>query len=303
MKLSLPRLGASIFALGLGSALPAAAQMPIAGNYGLGAGLGQSSAILPPPGTHVIENGWIGYDIDRFVDGNGKDTGAPGVDVRATRLAFRYVVPDVTLLGGDYAPGLVLTYRDQVLRPEPGSKTAYQPGDAVFTPIALGWHQGTWHTQVSYTIWIPTGKFEEGGQTNTGKGLWSQMFYAGTTWRQETDLPWAVTLQARYETFGKQKDTDIRPGDVFSIEAAIGKEVVSGLSLGLLAATSFQVTQQTGTPGGNPDKYRINIAGGEIVWKPKSLPGAQVALRVGKDFDNRNTSEGIASLLSLAYAF
>ncbi|MXU65004.1 SphA family protein [Oceanomicrobium pacificus] len=297
------RIGVHVLALFLWLSSPAAAQAPIAGNYGIGAGLGQTSAILPPPGTRVIENGWIAYSIDRFVDDEGKDIGAPGGDVHAARLAFRYVFPGIEILGADYSAGLVLSYRDQVLRPAPGSGTAYQQGDSVITPIALGWHMGAWHTQVSYSIWVPTGKFEDGGQTNTGKGLWSQMFYVGTTWRQEADLPWAATLQARYETFGEQKDTDIRPGDVFSLEAAVGKEVVPGLSLGVLAATSFQVSQQSGTPGGNPEKYRINVAGGEIVWKPSSLPGAQVALRVGKDFDNRNTTEGVASLLSLAYAF
>ncbi|MEM6578401.1 MAG: transporter, partial [Pseudomonadota bacterium] len=88
----------------------------------------------------------------------------------------------------------MLTYRDQVLRPEPGAQTDYQLGDTLVTPIALGWHNGPWHYQVSYTFWVPTGRFEGGGQTNTGKGLWSHMLYAGATWRQQAELPWAATL-------------------------------------------------------------------------------------------------------------
>lgn len=281
----------------------AKAQIPISGNYGLGGGLGQTSAIMPPQGTRIVENGWISYSIDRFVDGNGNDLGVGGTSVHAMRLAFKSVVPDVQILGGDYSYGLVLTYRDQVLRPAPGAMTAYQIGDTVISPIALGWHNGAWHTQVSYTFWAPTGKFQAGGSQNTGKGLWSHMFYAGTTWRQQTELPWSATLQARFETFGRQETTNIRPGDVLSIEAAFGKEVAKGVSLGLAAATSFQVSRQSGTPGGDPGKYRINVIGAEVVWKPKALPGFQIASRVGKDFDNRNSTEGVTALLSLAYAF
>ncbi|MEM6578402.1 MAG: hypothetical protein AAF678_07910 [Pseudomonadota bacterium] len=80
---------------------PALAQTPVAGNYGLGAGLSQTSAIMPPQGTRLVENGWIFYNIDRFVDDDGNDLGVGGTEVRATRLAFRYVVPGVELLGAD----------------------------------------------------------------------------------------------------------------------------------------------------------------------------------------------------------
>ena len=281
----------------------AAAQFPIAGNYGLGAGLGQTSAILPPQGTRVIENGWINYDIQRYVDDNGNDIGASTPTVNAARLTFRYVFRDVQLLGADYSAGLVLTYRDQVLRPEPGLDQGYHLGDTVVTPVALGWHHNNWHFQGSYTFWAPTGEFEAGGSTNTGKGLWSHMLFAGTTWKQNSNLPWAATFQARYEKFGRQETTDIRPGDVLSLEVAFGKEVVQGINLGLLAARSIQVSKQSGTPGGDPSKYEINLVGAEGVWKPKGLPGAQIAVRLGKEFDNRNTTEGVATLLSLAYAF
>lgn len=257
----------------------ATAQFPIAGTYGLGAGLGQTSAILPPQGTRVIENGWINYDIQRYVDDSGNNIGAPSTTVNAARLTFRYVFRDVKLLGADYSAGIVLTYRDQVLRPEPGLGQGYHLGDTVVTPISLGWHHKNWHFQTSYTFWAPTGKFEAGGSTNTSKGLWSHMLFAGSTWKQSASLPWAATVQARYETFGRQETTDIRPGDVLSLEFAFGKEVARGFNLGILAARSFQISKQSGTPGGDPSKYEINLIGAEGVWKPKDLPGAQIALR------------------------
>lgn len=56
---------------------------PIAGNYGLGAGLGQTSAIIAPQGTRLMENGYIAYNIDKFVDEDGNDIGAPSTTVHA----------------------------------------------------------------------------------------------------------------------------------------------------------------------------------------------------------------------------
>ncbi|MES0827716.1 transporter [Ruegeria sp. SCP11] len=268
----------------------ATAQFPIAGNYGLGAGLGQTSAILPPQGTRVIENGWINYDIQRYVDDNGNDIGAPTSTVNAARLTFRYVFRDVKLLGADYSAGVVLTYRNQVLRPEPGLGQGYHLGDTVVTPVALGWHHENWHFQTSYTLWTPTGEFEAGGYPNTDKRLWSHMLFAGTIGKQNADLPWAATFQARCEKFGRQETTDIRPGDVFSLEPAFGKEVARAINLGLLAARSVQVSRKSGTPGGDPSKYEINLVEPYGIWKPEGLPGAQIALRLGKGFDNRNTT-------------
>lgn len=199
--------------------------------------------------------------------------------------------------------GLVLTYRDQVLRPAPGAETSYLLGDTVVTPIALGRHMGEWHTQVSYTFWMPTGKFESGGAQNTGKGLWSHMCFASATWRQEAALPFSATFQARYETFGRQENTNIRPGDVLSLEFAPGKQINAEWALGVLAAMSFQVSGQSNTPGGNPLKYRINLVGLEAVWRPEAFRGAQVALRLRKEFENRNTTQGHSARLSLASAF
>ncbi|MFY0661436.1 MAG: transporter [Shimia sp.] len=129
------------------------------------------------------------------------------------------------------------------------------------------------------------------------------MLFAGATWRQEAALTFSVTFQARYETFGRQETINIRPGDVLSLEFAPGKQINEEWALGVLAATSFQVSGQSNTPGGNPPKYRINLVGFEAVWRPEAFRGAQVALRLRKEFENRNTAQGQSARLSLAYAF
>jgi hypothetical protein len=113
-----------------------------------------------------------------------------------------------------------------------------------------------------------------------------------------------MTGSVRFETFGKQKTTGIRPGNVLTLEFAGGKEVVKGLDLALRLVGSTQVTRETGSAvGTDTRKYRFFSVGPGITWRPKQLPGAQIALRAAYEFGSRNTSEGVGTLLSFAYTF
>ena len=108
----------------------------------------------------------------------------------------------------------------------------------------------------------------------------------------------------RYEFFGEQKTTNIRPGQVMTVELAAGKEVFEGIDLGLVGYGSFQTTEESGSPAGtDTSRYRFFGAGPEVTWRPSFLPGSQVSVRAGYEFGARNTSEGVFSILSLGYAF
>ena len=151
---------------------------------------------------------------------------------------------------------------------------------------------------------MPTGRFNAGAANNTGRGLYSHMIAVSTTWLQDRSLPWAANVQLGYEINGKQEDTNIRPGDVMTIEVGVGKEWTKGFDLGLLAFTSFQTTREKDSaPGTDTSKYRFFGIGPEINWRAKFLPGFQVKLRAGYEFYARNTSQGMGGILSLVYAF
>lgn len=101
------------------------------------------------------------------------------------------------------------------------------------------------------------------------------MLSGGITWLQDSLRPWAATAQLRYELFGEQETTDIRPGQVVTIELAAGKEVRDGFDLGITAFASFQTTRESGSaPGTDTSRYRFFGIGPEVNWRPSSLPGA-----------------------------
>ena len=261
------------------------------------------SAVMPPGGTRMIENGTILYNTKEFVDSDGNELPISTTNALGNRTIIGYVT-ERKILGANYNPAVIVVFANQVIRPVPNSEKDFQLGDSVIQPLALGWHVGEWHTTASYALFLPTGRFNVGAPNNTGKGLYSNLFTAGTTWLQEDPLPWAANVQLRYETFGKQDDTDIRPGEVMTVEVGVGKEVTAGFDLGLLAFASFQTSREQGSAAGtDTSKYRFYGVGPEINWRPRSVPGFQAAIRVGFEFDSRNTSQGTGAILSLAYGF
>lgn len=261
------------------------------------------SGIMAPGGTRILENGTIFYNTKEFVNSDGDEIPLPTTNALGNRTIIGYVT-ESKILGANYNPAVIIVFSNQLIRPVPNSRKDFQLGDSIIQPIALGWHAGEWHTTASYNIFMPTGRFDVGATNNTGKGLYSNLFTVGTTWLQDTPLPWAANVQFRYETFGKQDDTDIRPGDVMTLEFGVGKEVREGFDLGLLAFASFQTSREEGSaPGTDTSKYEFYGVGPEINWRPASVPGFQAALRVGVEFGSRNTSQGTGAILSLAYGF
>ncbi len=290
--------------VGLLSVSTAAAQTPITGSYATYSVTTLRAGIAPPPGTVVLENGSVFYSSDKFVDSSGNTFETPTTNVYVNRTTIGYVVPGLEILGADFFPAVFPILSDQVIRPVPGSERELQLGDIIVQPVALGWHAGVWHALASYNLFIPTGRFEAGASNNTGKGLYSHMLSGAVTWLQEVQFPWIATAQVRYEIYGRQKTTDIRPGQVMTIELAGGKELLEGLDLAISGALSFQTTEESGSPPGtDTSKYRYAGLGPEVHWRPASLPGAQVSLRAYFEFGARNTSQGMGALISLMYAF
>ncbi len=287
----------------LAFALPAQAQSIITGSYAPASIVTMKAGIVPVPGSVVLENGSIFYDTQEFVDGSGNaiETDPSSAFINRTTLGY---VPKSKFLGASFYPAFFLLLSDQPIRPVPGAERNLQLGDVAIQPIALGWQSGEWHTLVGWNLWLPTGRFEAGASNNTGKGLYSNLLYAGTTWLQNETLPWAVTAKVGYEFFGRQETTDIRPGQIMTLEFAAGKEIRKGIDLGVALVTSFQTTTESGSaPGTDTTKYRWSGISPEFNWRPEKLPGSQLSLKVTFEFDARNTSEGIVSLLSFSYMF
>jgi hypothetical protein len=63
--------------------------------------------------------------------------------------------------------------------------------------------------------------------------MWSFEFFAGTTIYIDEAKSWHFATTAFYETHTEKKDTDIRVGDILTLEGGLGKSFMYGaLSVG-----------------------------------------------------------------------
>ena len=281
----------------------ALAQTPVPGGYAPNAASGMKAGVMGPGGSYFVENGWLFYKTNKFVDSRGNEIPTQTTNGLSNRTTFGFV-PKFKILGANYNPMIIVVFANQVIRPVPNSEKSFQLADAIIQPLALGWHAGEWHTTLWYNLYVPSGRFKAGASNNTGRGLFSHMIAVSETWMQDQPLPWAANLQLGYEINGKQDGTNIRPGDVMTIEGGVGKEWTKGFDLGLLAFASFQTSQEENSaPVTDTSKYKFFGIGPEINWRLKWVAGLQARLRMGFEFNARNNSQGTGGILSILYAF
>ena len=92
----------------------------------------------------------------------------------------------------------------------------------------LGWQIPRADFSAGLGIFAPTGKYEPGGDENLGTGMWGFEVFAGTTVYFDKAKNWHFALTAFYETHTEKKDTNIRVGDVMTIEGGLGRSFLQG---------------------------------------------------------------------------
>lgn len=300
--------------LGVGLALGAArdAQAQLKGHYIPGfAGL--QSGSQAPPGINVILPVWF-YTTDTIKDDDGETIGAhPRVNMSFLGPGAAWVT-NVKLLGANLG-GQALPIAFMKARIEGNSLDV--PGSFAFTdiyvqPLQLGWHKPRADFVLGYGLFLPTGEWELGGSDNSGLGMWSNLFQAGTTLRLDDKRAWTTSLLGTYEIHSKKKDTEIKTGDILTLEGGIGKtfyKKVEGTpipqitNLGLVYYGQFKVTTDSGpllTPllEGKKDRvFGLGIEGNVFLPKAKLLLG----LRFLPEFGARNRPQGFTFMLTVAY--
>jgi len=119
-------------------------------------------------------------------------------------------------------------------------------GDLSFLPLGLGWSFGD-KIDISffYTVYAPTGRYETGADDNIGKGYWTHQFQA-PFYLYFSEKATALFLMPTFEVNGKLKDSDVRPGNRFTIEYGISQYVTPWLELEILNGHNWQISEDTG---------------------------------------------------------
>lgn len=119
-------------------------------------------------------------------------------------------------------------------------------GDLSFMPLGLCW---SFNKKVDisflYTVYAPTGRYKTGADNNIGKGYWTHQFQA-PFYLYFLEQATALAIVPTFETNGKIKDADVRPGNRFTIEYGISQYITSWLELEILNGHNWQLSDDSG---------------------------------------------------------
>jgi hypothetical protein len=195
---------------------------------------GLLSGTQSPPGWYMVAPMYYRYSADEFRDRSGDRLLATdrGGSIEANAwVAGAIWVSDYKLFGGNYSFTIFPGVTNNALEfPPTGVDTRTSTGlaDLYVQPINLGWTTPRADFIAGLGLFAPTGEYEAGGDSNRGLGMWSYELFAGTTLYFDEARTWHFAATAFYETHGKKDGTDIRVGDILTLEGGLGKSFMQG---------------------------------------------------------------------------
>lgn len=290
---------------------PFIANAQLKGGHILGA-LGLQSGTQAPENTLAVTTPLYYYTANSLHDDNGDEIAKPAIDMFIAAAGINWV-SDIKILGANYGAAMLIPFAsDRIQGNEVNSESDLAFSDIYLQPIQLGWHNKRADFFAGYQLYIPTGKYELGGD-NSGLGMWMNEFTGGTTVYLNADKTWSAALLASYEINGKKKDTEIKPGDILSLEGGVGKTIYmmnsdksapqSILNAGLVYYAQFKMTKDQ-IPAGpftvTPGKDHIYGLGAEVDFF--NIPSnINFGLRWLTELGAVNRFEGNTFFVTLAY--
>lgn len=198
-------------------------QAQLKGGHILGA-MGLQSGTQTPENTLSVYVPGYFYSASSLRNADGdKSIANPDLNMFITGVGASYV-SDFKILGANYGASVLLAFASNRIQGNTlDSKSPFALTDTYVVPIQLGWHHKRADFVFSYQIYLPTGKFDLGASDNSGLGMFMNEFSAGTTLFFNDKKTFHFSALASYEINGKKKDTDIKTGDLLSIEGGLGK--------------------------------------------------------------------------------
>ncbi|MCX6928501.1 MAG: transporter [Verrucomicrobia bacterium] len=256
---------------------------------------GLKAATLPPPGIWFRDYNWF-YYADHVNNASG--------DRVADQTAFIYAqaprliwITEVQVLGGYLGvDGLVpIFYKDLKGYDHDGGI-----GDLFFEGTwSRHWKQ--WDLAFGVGAWAPTGEFQKNNVLSAGNGYWTEMLTAGATWYPDAAKQWSVSVLNRYEFNEKQEDTDISPGQAYTVEGGIGYAITKPIEIGAIGYYQQQVTTDRG-PGATSQRDRVAGIGPEVnAFFPDMMLG--ISLRYAYEFMAESRFQGNMVSLTITKKF
>jgi hypothetical protein len=242
VRIPLSLAGALLLALSVGVS-PALAQLNtqhIKGPTGL------KSGSQPPPRVYVIGPLiWV-YKTDTVKNADGDKIALGDADITVGAYgAGALVVTTKKILGGNYSfSALFPAFMQNGLQ---GTEIDKSSGlgitDTQVSPITLGWHFKRADAIAGYNIFVPTGRYSDGADNNTGLGMWGHELLFGTTLYLDEARQYHASALFTFDFQSKKEDSETKVGNAMNIEGGVGADFLQGgLSAGLAYYASFKLT-------------------------------------------------------------
>ena len=225
---------------------------------------------------------YVRTDTDTIKDADGNTVrlspDAPGsVDVTAAAPLLWYV-SKAKIFGANYGVMAVLPWANASLE-APAFALSNTVGtsftDMLVRPLDLGWHTSRADVTVGFQFYAPTGRYERGGTDNVGKGMWGYEPFIGTTIFFDEARTTSLATTAFWELHGAKKDTNVKVGQMLTLEGGMGKSFLKGgLVIGAAYYAQWKLTQdqlaEFVLPGGDPvtvqfpNKHRVFGLGPDV---------------------------------------
>lgn len=209
---------------------------------------GLQSGTQPDPGWYLVAPMYLRYSADQFRDANGDAVlpdDADSLDVNAYVGGLIWV-SEKKLWGGNYSFQVYPAWTNNNLEiPAFGvdDRVSTSFADLYFQPLNLGWHTSRFDFTAGLGIYAPTGRYEFGADDNVGLGMWGFELFGGTTAYLDAEKRWNLAATAFYETHTDKEGTDIRVGDLLTVEGGLGYSFLEGAaSVGLAYYGQWKVT-------------------------------------------------------------
>ena len=282
----------------------------ILGSMGL-----QSGTQTPANTLSVYVPGYI-YNASSLRNSDGNIAIAnPDLTMFVTGAGVSWV-SDFKILGANYGATALFAFATNTIQGNTVNSTSpFAFTDTYIQPLQLGWHQKRADFVLSYQMYLPTGKYEQGASDNSGLGMFINEFSAGTTLFFNDKKTFHFAALASYEINGKKKDTDIKTGDILSIEGGLGKTFYcmapenkvpkSIINAGLINYLQYKITNDE-IPAGpiviEGDKDRVGGLGAEVNYFHVSST-TSAGFRWIAEVDAINRFQGNTFFITLAHVF
>ncbi len=195
--------------------------------------------------------------------------------------SLSFISADATILTERPGIGIIDTL---VTREITGKNSGF--GDLFLAPLGLSWALDRLDLTVLYGFYAPTGRYEAGATDNLGLGFWTHQFQGYGYFYPVPNKSTAIMLGLTYELNGTVKDTDLKPGNRFTLEWGVSQYLSEAFEVGVHGGHNWQVGDDTGEdvwwdPSVHDRKSILAFNAGVWPWKQRVMLNAKYAFDYG----------------------